>query len=88
DRASQLLAQGVPHGLPKSYRALADHGDVPRTTLQYHARGRRSKEEKAQSQLYLFPWEEKALVEFLVHQDALGHSVQVKHLCSIAFGLA
>jgi len=25
DRASQVLAQGVPPGVPKSYRALADH---------------------------------------------------------------
>lgn len=28
DRASQVLAQGVPPGLPKSYRALTDHGNV------------------------------------------------------------
>jgi hypothetical protein len=29
DRASQVLAQGVPPGVPKSYRALTDHGNVP-----------------------------------------------------------
>jgi len=29
DRASQVLAQGVPPGVPKSYRALADHGRCP-----------------------------------------------------------
>jgi hypothetical protein len=34
DKASQVLAQGVPAGMPKSFRALADHGDVPCTTLQ------------------------------------------------------
>ena len=50
DRASQVLAQGVPVAVPKSYRALADHGGVPRSTLFYRARGRRSIEEKAQSQ--------------------------------------
>jgi hypothetical protein len=50
DRASQVLAQGVPPGVPNSYRALADHGNVPRSTLYYRARGRRSVEEKAQSQ--------------------------------------
>ncbi|KFZ13414.1 hypothetical protein V501_03718 [Pseudogymnoascus sp. VKM F-4519 (FW-2642)] len=32
DRASQVLAQGVPPGVPDSYRALADHGNVPRST--------------------------------------------------------
>ncbi len=29
DRASQVLAQSVPPGVPRSYRALADHGNVP-----------------------------------------------------------
>jgi hypothetical protein len=34
DRASQVLAQGVPDGVPNSYRALADyHGGVDHTTL-------------------------------------------------------
>jgi len=45
DRASQVLAQGVPSvppGVPKSYRALAD-GNVPR------ARGRPSIEAKAKA---------------------------------------
>jgi hypothetical protein len=88
DKASQVLAQGLLEGLPKSFRALADHSDVPRTTLQHRARGQRSNEEKAQSQLYLYPWEEKALVKFLVHQDALGRSVRIKYIRSIAFSLA
>ncbi|PQE21977.1 hypothetical protein CJF32_00009926 [Rutstroemia sp. NJR-2017a WRK4] len=48
DRASQVLAQGVPNGVPKSYRALADyHGDVGYTTLYYRDNGRQSIEEKA-----------------------------------------
>ena len=29
DRASQVLAQGVPPGVPKSFRAVADHGTLP-----------------------------------------------------------
>ena len=33
DRASQVLAQGVPPGVSKSYRVLADHGSAPRSTL-------------------------------------------------------
>lgn len=49
DRATQALAQGVPPGVPDSYCALVDHGNVPRSTLNYRARGRRSIEEKAQS---------------------------------------
>ena len=49
DKASQVLAHGVPPGVPKSYRALADHGDVPRSTLHHRARGRRSIEEEART---------------------------------------
>ncbi|KAK3366491.1 hypothetical protein B0H63DRAFT_490439 [Podospora didyma] len=42
DTATQVLARGAPPGVTKSFRTLADHGDVPRTTLQHRARGRRS----------------------------------------------
>ena len=55
DKPSQVLAEGLPEGMPKSFRALADYSDVPRTTLQHRVHGRRSKEEKAQSQHYLYP---------------------------------
>ena len=88
DRASQALALSVPHGVPKSFRALADHHGVPRTTLQHRKRERQSIKEKAQSQQYLYPWEEKALVKFIARQDALSRPVQIKYIGSIAFNLA
>ncbi|KFA56115.1 hypothetical protein S40293_00203 [Stachybotrys chartarum IBT 40293] len=88
DKASQVLARGVPPGSCRSFPALADHGNVARTTLQHRARGRRSIKEKAQSQQYLRPWEEKALVKFLIQQDALGRPVRIKYLGPIAFTLA
>lgn len=88
DRASQVLAQERPAGVPNSLRALADYADVPRTTLQHRARGRRSLEAKAASQHYLRAAEEKALVNYLIQQDALGFSVRIKYVPSIAFGLA
>jgi hypothetical protein len=51
DRASQVLAQGVPPSVPKSYRALADHhGNISYSTLYHRDRGRPSREEKAQGQ--------------------------------------
>jgi hypothetical protein len=87
DRASQVLAQGVPPGVPKSYRALADHGNVPRSTLHHHARGRRSIEEKAQSQQYLTPWEEDVVVKFLLQMSELGQPVRMKFVPSIAFSV-
>ena len=88
DKASLVLANGVPVGTRRSFRALADHGDVARTTLQHRARGRRSNEEKARSQQYLHIWEEKALVKFLVQQDAIGRPVRIKYVGLIAFSLA
>jgi hypothetical protein len=79
DKASQVLAQGIPSGVRKSFHALADHSDVARTTLQHRAHGRRSIEKKAKSQHYLHSWEEKAFVKFLVQQDALGRPVRIKY---------
>jgi hypothetical protein len=65
DRASQVLAQGVPPSVLRPYRALVDHGNVPHSTLHHRARGRHSMEEKAQSQQYLTPWEEDVLIKSL-----------------------
>ena len=53
DRAGQVLAQGLPPDVPRTYAALAERGDVPFPTLHHRAHGRRSKEQKAQSQQYL-----------------------------------
>ena len=47
DKASQVLAKGLPPAVPTSYRALADYGEVPRSTLYTYAQGRRSIEDKA-----------------------------------------
>ena len=88
DKASQVLAEDHYSGEHTSFRARSRRSNVPRTTLQHRARGRRSLTEKAQSQQHLTPWEEKALVKFLVHQDALGQPVRIKYVGSIAFSLA
>ncbi|KAF2818121.1 hypothetical protein CC86DRAFT_376004 [Ophiobolus disseminans] len=85
DRASQVLAEGVPDGIPKTYSALAAHGNVPLSTLHHCARGRRSREAKAQSQQYLAPCEENAFVEFLLHMTSLGQPVRIKYVAAIAF---
>jgi hypothetical protein len=75
DRASQVLAQGVPPGVPRLYRALIDYGNIPCFTLHHRARGRRSMEEKAQSQQYLTPWEEDVLIKYLLQMSDLGQLV-------------
>jgi hypothetical protein len=85
DKASQVLAQGLLPGLPTSYRALADHGEVARSTLHARAHDRRSIEEKAQAQQYLSPWEEEALVRFLLQLSDLGQPVRIKFIPFLAF---
>ena len=78
DRASQALAEGIPPDMPKSYRALADHSGVPRSTLHYRAHGRRSMEQKAESQQYLTPSEENAVVQFLLQMSDLGQPYGIR----------
>jgi hypothetical protein len=85
DRASRALARGVPPGVPASYRALADHGDVPHSTLHHRARGRRSREEKAQRQQYLYPYEEDVIVKYLLQMSDLGYPIRIKFFPSLAF---
>jgi hypothetical protein len=84
DKASRVLAQPVPRSLSESYRARADRGGVPHTTLHHRARGRRSIEEKAQSQQYLAPYEEDALVHFLLQISDLGQPVRIKYIRFLA----
>ena len=87
DRASLVLAQGVPIGMPKSYRALADHSGVPHSTLHYRAQGRRSLEQKAESQQYLTPWEERALLKFLLQISDFGQPMRIKYILLLAFNV-
>ncbi|KAK5107705.1 hypothetical protein LTR62_000899 [Meristemomyces frigidus] len=82
DRASELLAADACSGAKTSFRDRSRRSNVSRTTLQHRARGRRSLGEKAQSQQYLTLWEEKALVKYLVHQDALGRPVRIKYVAT------
>ena len=85
DKASKALAQALPASVPRSFRTIADHTSVPRSTLHARARGRRSIEAKAQSQQYLTPAEEKAMVDFVLQMSALGTPVRIKYIPSIAF---
>ena len=85
DRASRALALDLPPGVPDTYVSRAEHGKVALSTLLHRARGRRSKEEKAQSQQYLTTYEENAVVKFLLQMRDLGQPVRMKYIASIAF---
>jgi hypothetical protein len=80
-----VLALGIPPGVRRSYRALADHGSVSHTTLYHRALGRPSMKDKAQSQQYLTPWEESALIKFILQMSDLGQPVRIKYISSLAF---
>ena len=85
DRASEALIEA---SLPREpYNAISNRSKVLLSTL-HRARGRRSKEEKAQGQQYLTPLEEKALEKFLLLMSDLGNPVQIKYLSSLAFSIA
>jgi hypothetical protein len=87
DRASQVLAQGVPPGVPKSYRALADHGNVPRSTLHHRAPGRPSMDVKARGQQYLEPYEEEVIVKYLLRMSDLGYPIRMKFIPSLVYSV-
>ena len=88
DRASKVLAQGLPPDVPKTWAALSERSGVLLTTLYYRAHRRQSMKEKAQGQQYLTPEEEKALATFLLLMSDLGQPVIVKYIPSLAFSLA
>jgi hypothetical protein len=85
DRASGVLAEGILGGMPKTYAALAAHSDVPLSTLHHCARGRRWRGAKAETQQYLTPCKENAVVDYLIHKNALEGNVRMKHITSLVF---
>ena len=88
DRASEALAEGFLPGESLTYDARSKRSGVPLSTLHHRAQGRRSKEEKAQSQQYLTPSEEKALEKYLKVLSDLGNPVRIKFVPSLAFTIA
>jgi len=88
DRASEALAEGFLPGEPRTYDAISKRQKVPLSTLHHRAHMRRSKEQKAQSQQYLTPSEEKALEKFLKLISDLGNPVRIKFVPLLAFSIA
>jgi DDE superfamily endonuclease len=85
DEAAAVLAEFTDStGISKSYSALSELSDIPASTLWHRAHGRPSKREKAESQQYLTPSEEKALVDYLLRMSNNGFPIPVKFLRSLA----
>jgi hypothetical protein len=88
DRASKALAEGFLPGEHRTYNAISKRQRVPLSTLYHRARGRRPREEKARSQQYLTPVEEKALEKFLILISNLGKAVRIKFVPLLALSIA
>jgi hypothetical protein len=88
DHASKALAEASLPGEPPTYDAISKRSGVPLTTLYYRDHGRRSREAKAEGQLYLTPPEEKALEKYLKLMADLGNHVRIKFLPALAFSIA
>jgi hypothetical protein len=88
DAASVALAEGLEPNEPRTYTALSKCHKVPSTTLWNRAHRQPSIEEKAKSQQYLNPAEEKALAKYLIHMSDIGYPVRVKYIPSLAFIIA
>ncbi len=88
DHTSKALAEVSLLGEPRIYNATSKRSGVPLTTLYHRDHGRRSKEEKAEGQLYLTPLEEKALEKYLKLMADLGNPMRIKCLPSLAFSIA
>jgi len=88
DRASKALIEASLLGEPRIYDARLKRSGVPLTTLYYRDHRRRSREEKAEGQLYLTPSEEKALEKYLKLMADFGNPVRIKCLPTLAFSIA
>ncbi|KAG4420609.1 hypothetical protein IFR04_006316 [Cadophora malorum] len=88
DRAIVVLAECFLPGESRTYNTRSKRIGVPLSTLHRRAQGRRSKEQKAQSQQYLAPSKEKALEKYLAGISDLGNPVQIKFVPSLAFVIA
>jgi hypothetical protein len=87
DRASRALVEALPEGIPDTLPARAAHFQVPLATVYARKNNRPSKEDKARDQQYLYPYEEKAVSDFLTQVGALGRPVRIKYISALAFSV-
>jgi hypothetical protein len=87
DPASKALAE-LPPNDNRTWAVRADSSSVALTTLYNRYKGRPSKEQVAQRQLYLSIEEEKVLVAFLLLMSTFGQPVRIKYIPTLAFSIA
>ena len=78
DRASRTHVEGVPASAANSYRALADHSKILRSTLHHRHHGRPSIESKAYSQQRLLRLSAKVGAQLLSYNSQAN--VIARHL--------
>ena len=84
DRATAVLTELSDSTDRETFAALSELNSVPVSTLWHRAHGRRPRREKATSQQYLTPSEEKAVVDYLLRMSNNGFPILVKFLRSMA----
>jgi hypothetical protein len=89
-QANQVLVHAAHVDVPAAQTLpREEETEVPYHTRWYRERrGRPSMKEKAQSQQYLSPPEEKALVDFILRMSAVGTPIRVKYIPALAFCIA
>ena len=86
--AGSRMSSGLEATEPRTYTALSKCHKVSRTTLWNRTYGQPSIEEKAKSQQYRTPAEEKALAKYLIRMSNIGYPVRVMYIPSLAFIIA
>jgi len=72
----------------ESYQAISNLCGVPATTLRHRKNGRMSIQQRATTQQYLNPQEEKALVTYVLRMSQNGYPLPVKFLRDLALVIA
>jgi len=83
-RASHVLADGLPEGVLTTYVTPSKCGQVPYSTIYHRVSGQPSKEDKAKSEQYFTPSEEKVRMKYLLRIITLGFPIRMKHLPLLA----
>jgi hypothetical protein len=67
-----LAIQSIKHGHIQSIRAAAMSYDIPEATLRRHAHGITSRRDSTPNSRKLTPYEESALVQYILDLDSRG----------------
>ena len=86
--AATVALDRFGHSKQNTYAVLAGMTGAGASTIWYRKRGRPSLRQKAITQQYLTPLEERALVNYLLRSDKNVYPLPVKFACTLAHIIA